>query len=222
MSICGNDFIPIIITIVCCGLLFVYCNSRLAELKNAVEKQNRVLTSFIASIQHDIRSSGVVGGGGAQKLASDEAIAAVKRFEQEKIVVSDDENDSDDDDSESDSESDDSLSVSDTESVHGHEQLNLNMEELLFEQIPRDMEHTNVTELGDDVLNIVEVINIDDTNVHESDSSSSSDESQSSIPVNYDSMKIEELRKIVTDRNLATKEESKKLKKPELLSLLKK
>ena len=230
MSICGNDFIPIIITIVCCGLLFVYCNSRLAELKNAVEKQNRVLTSFIASIQHDIRSSGGgVGGGvggGAQKLASDEAIAAVKRFEQDKIVVSDDDtddDDSDDDDSESDSESDDSLSVSDTESVHGHEQLNLNMEELLFEQIPRDMEHTNVTELGDDVLNIVEVINMDDTNVNESDSSSSSsDESQSSIPVNYDSMKIEELRKIVTDRNLATKEESKKLKKPELLSLLKK
>ena len=87
-----------------------------------------------------------------------------------------------------------------------------------------EVNFTNVTELGDDVLNIVEVINIDDTNVHESDSSSSSsfDESQSSIPVNYDSMKIEELRKIVTDRNLATKEESKKLKKPELLSLLKK
>jgi hypothetical protein len=232
MSICGNDFIPIIITIVCCGLLFVYCNSRLAELKNAVEKQNRVLTSFIASIQHDIRSSGGLGlglgvGGGAQKLASDEAMAAVKRFEQDKIVVSDDENDSDDDDSEndseSDSESDDSLSVSDTESDHGHEQLNLNMEQLLFEQVPRDMKHANVTELGDDVLNIVEVINMDDTNVHESDSSSSSsDESQSSVPVNYESMKIEELRKIVTDRNLATKEESKKLKKPELLSLLKK
>ena len=140
MSICGNDFIPIIITIVCCGLLFVYCNSRLAELKNAIEKQNRVLTSFISSIQNDIRSGGAGGamfggGGGAQKLASDEAMAAVKRFEQDKIVVSDDEDSDDESESDSDSDDGDSDSVSDTESDHGHghgqeeeKKLNLNME----------------------------------------------------------------------------------------------
>ena len=245
MTICGNNFIPIIITIVCCGLLFVYCNSRLAELKNAVEKHNRVLTSFIASIQNDIRNGGAMSGGGgaanpAQKLASDEAIAAVKRFEQDKMVVSDDESDNDSDD-ESDSDSDgDSDSVSDTESVGGRDfdplngeaiQINLHMglEQLVFEEVPRDLEqyenkNVAMTELGDDVLNIVEVINTADaTNLSDSDSSSSSsDESQTPAPVNYDAMKIEELRKIVTDRNLATKEESKKLKKPELLSLLKK
>ena len=184
------------------------------------------------------------GGGGAanpaQKLASDEAIAAVKRFEQDKIVVSDDESDNDSDD-ESDSDSDgDSDSVSDTESVGGRDfdplngeaiQINLHMglEQLVFEEVPRDLEqyenkNVAMTELGDDVLNIVEVINTADaTNLSDSDSSSSSsDESQTPAPVNYDAMKIEELRKIVTDRNLATKEESKKLKKPELLSLLKK
>jgi hypothetical protein len=35
-------------------------------------------------------------------------------------------------------------------------------------------------------------------------------------------MKVDDLRKVITDKNLATKEEAKKLKKPELLQLLKK
>ena len=40
--------------------------------------------------------------------------------------------------------------------------------------------------------------------------------------VNYEQMKVDDLRKIVADKNLATKDEVKKLKKPELLILLKK
>ena len=39
---------------------------------------------------------------------------------------------------------------------------------------------------------------------------------------NYEQMKVDDLRKIVADKNLSTKEEVKKLKKPELLLLLKK
>jgi hypothetical protein len=35
-------------------------------------------------------------------------------------------------------------------------------------------------------------------------------------------MKVDELRKVVSDKNLSTKEEVKKLKKPELVALLKK
>ena len=38
----------------------------------------------------------------------------------------------------------------------------------------------------------------------------------------YGEMKVDELRKIATDKNLATKDEIKKFKKPELLLLLKK
>ena len=38
----------------------------------------------------------------------------------------------------------------------------------------------------------------------------------------YDQMKVDDLRKVVADKGLASKEEVKKLKKPELLVLLKK
>jgi hypothetical protein len=41
------------------------------------------------------------------------------------------------------------------------------------------------------------------------------------INKSYEHAKVDDLRKIVSDKNLATKEEVKKLKKPELLSLLK-
>jgi len=41
------------------------------------------------------------------------------------------------------------------------------------------------------------------------------------LPVQYDSLKVDDLRKTVVDQALATKEEAKKLKKNELLALLK-
>jgi hypothetical protein len=41
-------------------------------------------------------------------------------------------------------------------------------------------------------------------------------------PTTYEQMKIDELRKVATDKNLAPKEEIKRMKKPELLVLLKK
>ena len=47
-------------------------------------------------------------------------------------------------------------------------------------------------------------------------------EATSADSLSYDQMKVDELRKIVNDKNLAPKEEVKKLKKPELLLLLKK
>ena len=127
MKICGTSLIPIFVTIILCGAIFVYFNTHLAEVKNSVEKQNRVLTAFITNVQNDIRSGGMIFGAnvvganasvvganglgangvgangvGANHLASEEAIRAVKL--NEKIVVSDDE--CDDSDSESDDESD--------------------------------------------------------------------------------------------------------------------
>ena len=105
MSICVANLIPIFITLLVCGFLFIYFNSRLAEVKSAVEKQNRVLTAFITNIQNDIISANVIGAnviganviganvigtmgparggasqqsGAAHNLASPEAINAVK------------------------------------------------------------------------------------------------------------------------------------------------
>ena len=58
MNLCGISPIPILITFLCCAALFVYFNLRLAEIKHAVEKQNKVLTAFISNVQQDIRSGG--------------------------------------------------------------------------------------------------------------------------------------------------------------------
>ena len=110
INICGSNLIPIFITFLCCGAIFIYFNLRLNEIKFAVEKQNRVLTAFITNVQQDIRSS----GGSGENLAAPEAVAAAKKFvleresENEKIVVSDDEEDDAHDSS--DSASDDSSS----------------------------------------------------------------------------------------------------------------
>ena len=140
MKICGTNLVPIFVTIVFCGIIFVYFNMRLAEVKTAVEKQNRVLTAFITNVQNDIRAGGMMFGAcamgsggagqctmspsagigasvidsdtGANHLASEEALQAVKR--NEKIVVSDDEDDSEEED-DTDDESDDSEEEEDTD-----------------------------------------------------------------------------------------------------------
>ena len=58
-----------------------------------------------------------------------------------------------------------------------------------------------------DTINITEV-NVEEVNV------------EASHPVNYNDLKVDELRKIVVDKGLAKKEEAKKLKKNELLTTL--
>ena len=66
---------------------------------------------------------------------------------------------------------------------------------------------TSIIEVTDDSLNLVNLLNVGtDTTKSES----------------YDQMRVDDLRKIVSDKNLATKDDVKKLKKPELLVLLKK
>jgi hypothetical protein len=45
---------------------------------------------------------------------------------------------------------------------------------------------------------------------------------QTQAPLKHEQMRVDDLRKLVIDKGLSTKEESKKLKKPELLFLLQK
>jgi len=259
MKICGTSIIPIFVTIVFCGIIFVYFNMRLAEVKGAVEKQNRVLTAFITNVQTDIRSGGMMFGAGASvagagpstnasvvasasanHLASDEALQAVKH--NEKIVVSDDEDDDDDDDSESeddsDSESEDdddddativpeelvtldslqsSASMQSSDSMQGSASLQTSVVslELIPDILPLDFESlpTMQVDSSSAVLNdaSLKVIDLD---------SSTIDISKSDTVI-YEQMKVDDLRKVVTDLNLAVKDDAKKLKKPELLALLK-
>lgn len=254
MSICSLNFIPILITVIFCGFLFVYFNTRLGEVKNTLEKQNRVLTSFITSVQNDIR-----GGSGSMcpmgraecpissdYLASPEAVQAVQKLEREKIVVSDDE----DDESDSEEESDDSDSESDSDGESeedGEENIKVikltkhseNMPPMEFELLSDEVlmveskaveaveaHSANVVEVHNAVesvvahnavaahepLNLLNLIPMDDESLHTDVNSISA----------YEHMKVDDLRKIVSDKSLASREEVKKLKKPELIALLKK
>ena len=105
---CRSNLLPILITLLSCAGLFIFFNLRLNELKITVEKQNRVLTSFITNVQHDIKASGGAAPQATEPtkhFAAPEALIAARRQEMDKIVVSDDEEDSDDSESESDSDS---------------------------------------------------------------------------------------------------------------------
>ena len=258
MSICSLNFIPILITVIFCGFLFVYFNTRLGEVKNTLEKQNRVLTSFITSVQNDIRggsgSMGMCGMGmgraecpiSSDYLASPEAVQAVQKLEREKIVVSDDE----DDESDSEEESDDSDSESDSDGESeedGEENIKVikltkhseNMPPMEFELLSDEVlmveskaveaveaHSANVVEVHNAVesvvahnavaahepLNLLNLIPMDDESLHTDVNSISA----------YEHMKVDDLRKIVSDKSLASREEVKKLKKPELIALLKK
>lgn len=245
INICGSNLIPIFITFLCCGAIFIYFNLRLNEIKFAVEKQNRVLTAFITNVQQDIRSS----GGSGENLAAPEAVAAAKKFvleresENEKIVVSDDEEDDETDSDDSISDSDESDDDDDCEEPRD-ETKNIkfdNLEQMVpiaFEVLSvnatsalPDMS-SSIIEIMDEPLNLVNLLStVTDSTVSETtigetivtDSTvTDSTVSDATKPESYEQMRVDDLRKIVSDKNLASKDDVKKLKKPELLVLLKK
>ena len=271
MKICGTALVPIFVTIVFCGIIFIYFNMRLAEVKNAVEKQNKVLTAFITNVQSDIRSGGMMFGSGttcpvtgakcpltgagpsatgpsasatgpsatgpsatgatgpsaigANHLASEEALQFVKR--NEKIVVSDDE---DDDDSDSESDSDDSETDDEDDDatiVPSKPVQVINLQEESSSAVSLELISDNLT-LDFESLPAIQV----DSSFSSFSSASVTEESLKIIDLNssldvdkteisYEQMKVDDLRKFVMDLNLAGKDEVKKLKKPELLTLLK-
>ena len=225
MNICaGLNFMPIVITIVCCGLLFVYFNSRIAELKFALDKQNKVLTSFITNVQSNIREGGM-NMNTSYINQNDNATAqayAVAREENDKIVVSDDEHDSDSDsdiDSDSDSDSEDDIESDNEEDdkvntnviqvceVMNGEDSQVQMMSLAFEVLPNS---------NDNLLNTTSTIT-EITDITEEPVSLDNKEEE-----DINSMKVDDLRKLVVDKQLTSKDEAKKLKKPELLALFKK
>jgi hypothetical protein len=287
MNICGMSLIPIFITILCCGAVFVYFNMRLAEVKSAVEKQNRVLTAFITNVQTDIQNGGtimgvnVMGAGtstlgtgtmgtgattfanasviGANHFASEEALQAING----KIVVSDDDDDSESEDS-SDDESNTSSDSEDDE-PRAIEFINLNEDSLKVQDAQVQEVHVQdvvpVQEVHVQVQDVVPVqevqVQVQDVQVQVQDVQV---QVQDVVPVQvqdlvgaqdsaisvecvsldlisgnltlefeqdnkayilYEQMKVDDLRKVVLDLNLAGKDEAKKLKKPELLILLK-
>ena len=276
MKICGTNLVPIFVTIIFCGVIFVYFNMRLAEVKNAVEKQNRVLTAFITNVQSDIKSGGMMfgpcatastvgavagtmgtgpcgtipcgtgAGASANHLASEEALQAVKR--NEKIVVSDDEDDDDEDDSDSESDSDDSESSDDDDDDDTSEpvkMINLQQDsavslELITDNLTLDfdclpsmlVDSSFSSALNESSLKVIDLNStmdaptmdaptIDALTIDASTIDAPTMTEMTKTDVIYEQMKVDDLRKIVSDLNLAVKDDAKKLKKPELLALLK-
>ena len=151
---------------------------------------------------------------------------AVKNIEREKIVVSDDE----DTDSEDDSDSEE-----DTDSEEGDDDLKTEIVKVIKLQDSNDNGNETLTatfEVLSDILsvneNVLDISVLDvsalDLDVSTFDTSMvdvSVFSASTSEDTNYEQMPVNDLRKLVSERNLATKEEVKKLKKPELLVLIK-
>ena len=239
---CRSNLTPILITLLCCAGLFIFFNLRLNELKITVEKQNRVLTSFITNVQQEIKAGGslqqpLFADEPTKHFAAPEALIAARKQENDKIVVSDDEDESESE-SESDSDEDEDVEI---------KVVNLNtmtfepvtfepvtfepvtfepvtFEPVTFEPVTfevlsfinNESSVSSITEIIEESLEPLNLGNLigqsDETTLGKSDGTKES----------YEQMKVDDLRKIVTDKNLSTKEEVKKLKKPELLLLLKK
>lgn len=250
--------ISIGISLILCGAIVYYCNTRLNNVETAIMRQNQVLSSFIANMQNELR-----GGGGAliNRAAVSEDVSTFEAREsaeaQSKIVVSDDDDDEDDDDD------DDSSSESDTDDEECENKIIINKDS--------DIKEINLNDIINNDTHYIKIVDVTDLSMfveelqHNSDNTQSQSQSQSTIyeieddeessesdsddehqlnvinlgeaiikiekvdkleeqttqtPLKIDQMRVDDLRKIVLEKNLSTKEEVKKLKKPELLFLL--
>jgi hypothetical protein len=222
----------------------MYFNLRLSEIKSIVEKQNRVLTSFITNVQQEIKGGGSMPQP-SHSLATPEALAAAKKFDSErpggdKIVVSDDEEDDDYDDSDDDSDSESDASDAESEAedikidipVENRNPIPISFEVLSYvldSSAQSSANESSITEIIDEPPRedtITEDTITQDTITQDTITQDTITEDTITEAIatdeHYEQLKVDELRKVVSDKNLATKEEVKKLKKPELLVLLKK
>ena len=248
------------ISLVLCGAIVYYCNSRLHMVEVAIMRQNQVLSSFIANVQNEFKS------GGSEDLSTPEARASA-----EKIVVSDESDDSDNDDSSSESDTEEEIDdieeikltnfIQDTEDnikIVDVQDLSVFINDLgtsTIYEIDSESEETDDDDSECDLVenkslvikigNIIKVDNDDYTAVkikiepgqehveepepehaeepepkHVEEPEPEHATSQAHAPLKHDQMRVDDLRKIVVDKQLSTKEEVKKLKKPELLVLL--
>jgi len=183
---------------------------RLAEVKQMIDKQNRVLTAFITNVQQDLAGGGKMfdNDSNMNGLASNSAINTVKEMMSDKIIVSDSEDsDSEDSDSE-DSNSEDSDSEDSESEDNGN----------TIEHFDESNGIINIMPIGDiNNDDIIDNSTIEDlTNViHDLGDSSETIK-------NFEQMKVDELRKYIIDNKNVLSEEAKKLKKNEILALLKK
>ena len=208
------------------GAVLIYLNFKIMDIKREVDKQNKILLSFISDIKLNLvnnqghASNGAVNGGDGS-LASDGALAFVNKLVECDIkcgspVFSAPGKDLcshmgmnitlesfSDDDSGSDTSDDESISliidVSDVE-------------------LPVT-ESVSLPSIGlIDVVDIADVDIADDVLI--TDNVNPTQPSIASDVIDYNNMKVEQLRKVVLEKLLAPTKEVNKMKKVELLALM--
>ena len=229
--------IPLFLFIMLLGAVLIYLNFKIMDIKREVDKQNKILLSFISDIKSNLLNNKGLkfpgagnGGGGDESLASDGALAFVN-----KIVACDLacgmpvfsasgkdllcnshmdmnialESFSSDDDSDSD-DSDESISlvieVSDVE---------LPVPETV--SLP-NIVLTDITDVSGVAL--ADVSDITDIDVGVITGSVIRESNNMSEVIDYNNMKVEQLRKVVLEKLLAPNKEVNKMKKTELLALM--
>ena len=287
MSVFGNIntslIVSIGITIILCGAIVYYYNSRLNNVEMAVARHNQAISSFIANIQNELMCRN--GGKNIQQEVESEDLSTIEarnsaRTSDNKIVVSDDsssesdsdESDSDESDNESDNESANKLKIIDkNDNDNGNDNGNdndnivnnikaINLTDIMqlntnynnnneihhiklvdIQDLTSMFINDNIYEIEDDessvnddiveenIENIVNTENIENTENTENTINILKEikvealdlpKTTEQIPLKHEQMRVDDLRKIVLDKNLITKDEVKKLKKPELLFLL--
>ena len=205
MGICGISPIYFIFTFLCCGIIFIYFNMRLAEVKQMIDKQNRVLTAFITNVQQDLAGGGKMfdNDSNMNGLASNSAINTVREMMSDKIIVSDSEDSDSEDSNSEDSDSEDSESEDNGNTIEHFDESNGIINIMPIGDINNDDIIDNST--IEDLTNVIHDLG----------------DSSETIK-NFEQMKVDELRKYIIDNKNVLSEEAKKLKKNEILALLKK
>ena len=259
----SNLIISIGVSLILCGAVVYYYNTRMSYVELAIMRQNQVLSSFIANVQNQLKVEDLSTQEARVSAAAQTAGAEEKTADPHKIVVSDDDDDDDDDDdssSESDTEDEDEdneakdekiiisnvVEESNIKEVHLNDNTTHFIKIVDINDLSSFMNEVHVENIDMDSFNKTSTIyEIKDESSEDEDDSDDDDETEGQVepvevkapvevkeikikvepseqtPLRIDQMRVDDLRKLVLDKNLSTKEEVKKLKKPELLFLLK-
>lgn len=223
------------------GGIMIYCYRRLNTLENGLIQQGRVMQEFIANYNLNTQlMMGNRGNNNTHYLGQETNIHDSNN--ENKILVSDNEDSDNNSDSNNDSNNDsdnDSDSDSDSDSdddnnkhilVHPEE----NIEKLLTDKIEdktienndKDVEITNLDNIlinGTDLKELVldDLNNLDVSNIDQKKLIPISDtDGQDISKKNPNRLKVDELRELVVSKNLISNDDAQKLKKNDLIKLL--
>tara|TARA_A100001011_G_C14317607_1_gene848738 strand:- start:5283 stop:5897 length:615 start_codon:yes stop_codon:yes gene_type:complete len=201
MNIFGLDGIGLLLTLamslLVSGVIMFYCLRRFKMLENSLVEQGKVLQSFIMKNQNQLE----------QSLANSMAIESAKIQENERIEVSD----QDDDEYDSD-EYDDSDKSDDLENENNDDD-DEKIKEIEGDDINSSIEN-NIENLDENVgLKIVEV---SDSLPEVTDL----DEKENKKAIGLTKLKVNELRDLAIEKKLDTVENINKLKKEQIIKLI--